>query len=162
MTAEPYSTRRSIYGFIDRNRMANLYLAFDFANPEITMGKRYETIVPQQSLFLMNSPLVIEQARNLVERADFKSLTNDEAKVGLLYELVYQREPTPVEVQLGLSFIANSKRRDLCAFAGSCDPRRDQLAIAAQGLQRITPRLVREQIMRGQEVPPGLSTDQSR
>jgi hypothetical protein len=28
--------------------------------------------------------------------------------VTLLYELVYQREPTPVEIKLGLNFIANS------------------------------------------------------
>ena len=74
----PYSTRRTIYGYIDRLNIPEVYNQFDFANPENTMGKRYETIVPQQSLFLMNSPLVIEQARNLVDRPDFQSLTNDE------------------------------------------------------------------------------------
>ena len=56
----------------------------------------------------MNSPLVVEQARNLVDRPDFKSLTNDEARVTLLYELAYQREPKPVEINLGLNFVANS------------------------------------------------------
>ncbi len=104
----PYSTRRTIYGYIDRLNMPEVYNQFDFANPEITTGKRYETIVPQQSLFLMNSPLVIEQARNLVDRPDFKSLTNDEDRVTLLYELAYQREPTPVEIKLGLNFVTNS------------------------------------------------------
>jgi mono/diheme cytochrome c family protein len=104
----PYSTRRTIYGYIDRLNTPEVYNQFDFANPEITMGKRYETIVPQQSLFLMNSPLVIEQARNLIDRIDFNSFTNDDARVTLLYELVYQREPTPVEIKLGLSFVANS------------------------------------------------------
>jgi hypothetical protein len=104
----PYSTRRTIYGYIDRINMPEVYNQFDFANPEITMGRRYETIVPQQSLFLMNSPLVVEQARNLVDRPDFKALTNDEARVTLLYELAYQREPTPVEIKLGLNFVVNS------------------------------------------------------
>jgi hypothetical protein len=104
----PYSTRRTIYGYIDRLNVPEVYNQFDFANPEITMGNRYETIVPQQSLFLMNSPLVVEQARNLVERPDFKSLTNDEDRVTLLYELVYQREPKPVEINLGLNFVVNS------------------------------------------------------
>lgn len=104
----PYSTRRTIYGYIDRNNMPEVYNQFDFANPEMTMGKRYETIVPQQSLFLMNSPLVVEQARNLVDRPDFKSLTNEADRVTLLYELVYQREPTPVEIKLGLNFVVNS------------------------------------------------------
>ena len=104
----PYSTRRTIYGFIDRNNVPEVYNQFDFANPEMTTGKRYETIVPQQSLFLMNSPLVVEQARNLVDRTDFKSLTNEADRVTLLYELVYQREPTPVEIKLGLNFVVHS------------------------------------------------------
>jgi hypothetical protein len=104
----PYSTRRTIYGYIDRLNMPEVYNQFDFANPEITMGKRYETIVPQQSLFLMNSPLVIEQARNMVARPDFQSLTNDDDRVTLLYELAYQRDPTPVEIKLGLNFVVNS------------------------------------------------------
>ena len=106
--AYPYSTRRTIYGYIDRRNLPELYNQFDFANPDITTGKRFETIVPQQSLFLMNSPLVIEQARNLVAREDFTSLTNDEDRVKLLYELVYQREPEPVEVELGLDFVSKS------------------------------------------------------
>jgi hypothetical protein len=104
----PYSTRRTIYGFIDRGNLPEVYNQFDFANPDATMGKRYETIVPQQSLFLMNSPLVIEQARNLVDRPDFKSLTNEVDQVHLLYELVFQREPRPVEIQLGLDFVHDS------------------------------------------------------
>jgi hypothetical protein len=104
----PYSTRRTIYGFIDRRNLPELYNQFDFANPDIETGKRYETIVPQQSLFLMNSPLVIEQAKSLVNRPDFKSLITDEERVKLLYELVYQRDPKPVEVQLGKTFIAES------------------------------------------------------
>jgi len=108
----PYSTRRTIYGYIDRLNVPEVYNQFDFANPEITMGKRYETIVPQQCLFLMNSPLVVEQARNLVERQDFQSLTNDESRVNLLYELVYQREATPVEIQLGLDFVAHSPENE--------------------------------------------------
>jgi mono/diheme cytochrome c family protein len=110
--AYPYSTRRTIYGFIDRRNLPELYNQFDFANPDITTGKRYETIVPQQSLFLMNSPLVIEQARNLVARPDFTTLTNDEDRVKLLYELCYQREPNPVEIQLGVDFVLNSPENE--------------------------------------------------
>jgi hypothetical protein len=104
----PYSTRRTIYGFIDRRNLPELYNQFDFANPDVEMGKRYETIVPQQSLFLMNSPLVIEQAKNLVARPDFQALTTDQDRVKLLYELVYQRDPKPVEVELGVNFVAQS------------------------------------------------------
>jgi len=55
----------------------------------------------------MNSPLVVEQARNLVDQPGFKSLANDEERVTLLYELVFQREAKPVEIKLGLNFVVN-------------------------------------------------------
>jgi hypothetical protein len=106
--AYPYSTRRTIYGFIDRRNLPEVYNQFDFANPDITTGRRHETIVPQQSLFLMNSPLVIEQAISLIRRSDFQALEADESRVKLLYELVYQREPSSVETKLGLDFVHNS------------------------------------------------------
>ncbi len=106
--ATPYSTRRTLYGFVDRRNLPEVYNQFDFANPDITTGKRYETIVPQQALFMMNSPLVVEQARNLVNRPDFRDAKGPEQRVKLLYDLIYQREPTPVEMQLGLSFLNES------------------------------------------------------
>ena len=123
----PYSTRRTIYGFIDRHNLPELYNQFDFANPDIETGRRYETIVPQQSLFLMNSPLVIEQAKSLVARSDFKELATDQERVKLLYELVYQRDPKPVEVQLGVTFVAQSPEFEtvpLMASAKRMNPNR--------------------------------------
>jgi hypothetical protein len=78
---------------------------FDFANPDMTTGKRYETTVPQQALFLMNSPLVVEQAKSLVSRPDFRALSDGDARVQLLYELIYQRPPRPEEIKLGLEFM---------------------------------------------------------
>ena len=106
--AAPYSTRRTIYGIVDRRNLPEVFNQFDFANPDITTGKRYETIVPQQALFMMNSPLVVEQARNLVNRSDFKNTTGPRERIKLLYDIIYQREPTSTEVQLGLSFLQES------------------------------------------------------
>ncbi len=106
--AAPYSTRRTIYGFVDRRNLPEVFNQFDFANPDIETGKRYETIVPQQALFMMNSPLVVEQARNLVNRSDFRQAAGAEERIKLLYDLIYQREPTPVEVDLGLNFLRES------------------------------------------------------
>lgn len=60
----------------------------------------------------MNSPLVIEQARTLIARPDFKALTTDQDRIKLLYELVYQRDPNPAEVELGVNFIAQSPEND--------------------------------------------------
>jgi len=106
--ATPYSTRRTIYGTVDRRNLPEVYNQFDFANPDITTGKRYETLVPQQALFMMNSTLVVEQARNLVNRPDFKETVGPVPRVRLLYDIIFQREPTQLELTLSTAFIRNS------------------------------------------------------
>lgn len=104
----PYSPRRTIYGYVDRRNLPEIYTQFDFANPDIETGKRFQTIVPQQALFMMNSPLVVELARNLVERSEFQDLSDDPSRVKMLYKVLYQREPTATEIRLGLQFIEAS------------------------------------------------------
>jgi mono/diheme cytochrome c family protein len=106
--AAPYSTRRTIYGYVDRRNLPEVYNQFDFANPDIETGRRYETIVPQQALFMMNSPLVVEQARNLVNRRDFQETQGPRERIKLLYDIIYQREPTDMEVELGLNYLVES------------------------------------------------------
>jgi hypothetical protein len=53
----------------------------------------------------MNSPLVVEQARNVVRRADFKTQAGAAAHVDMLYKLIYQRTPTEVEMKLALDYL---------------------------------------------------------
>jgi cytochrome c553 len=103
-----YSHRRTIYGFVDRRNLPELYSQFDFANPDMTTGKRYETTVPQQALFMMNSPLVVELARKLVSGQSFQDLNTEEDKIKFLYERIFQREPSDVEIKLGLDFVNDS------------------------------------------------------
>ena len=117
LTKEPYSTRRTIYGFIDRQDVADVLVNFDFANPDLPTGRRHETTVPQQALFLMNSPLVVEQAKKLVTLADFNKCQDDESKIAFLYERVYQRTPQPEEVKLGLDFLSEKPEPEKVASA---------------------------------------------
>jgi len=105
---EPYSTRRTIYGLVDRADVADVLINFDFANPDLPTGRRHETTVPQQALFLMNSPLVIEQAKKLVALSEFVSCSDDEAKINFLYNRIYQRPPRPEEAKLGVEFVAEA------------------------------------------------------
>jgi cytochrome c553 len=105
ITTEPYSNRRSVYGYIDRNNVPEVMTHFDFATPDMPTGKRYDTIVPQQALFLMNSPQVIEVTRNLMARKEITAARTPEAKVEALYQVIYQRKPRPEELKLGLEFI---------------------------------------------------------
>ncbi len=103
----PFSTRRSVYGLIDRRNVPDMLKAFDFPDPDATSGQRDFTIVPQQALFMMNSPLVINQAINTVQRGDLKALPTDGERVNMLYRLIYSRPPNEVEMRLALLYLAS-------------------------------------------------------
>jgi mono/diheme cytochrome c family protein len=134
LNTEPYSTRRTIYGFIDRQSPADVLVNFDFANPDMTNGKRHQTTVPQQALFFMNSPLVVESAKKLVSRSDFSALSSDEERIRFLYLSLYQRLPSSEEIHLGLDFISQQPSQERvvsAAPAAFANPRRPNAAMAA-------------------------------
>ena len=76
----PGSTRRSVYGYIDRQNLPDLFRAFDFASPDTTSARRFYTTVPQQALFLMNSPFVIEQAKKSGQPPGFSRPRNTDER----------------------------------------------------------------------------------
>jgi Protein of unknown function (DUF1549)/Protein of unknown function (DUF1553)/Planctomycete cytochrome C len=106
------SNRRTIYNFVDRANIPDTLINFDFATPDMVTGVRHTTTVPQQALFLMNSPIVIDLARRLVALPDFVALDDDTARLQFLYERIYQRQPEPEEVQIGLEFVNQTPLRD--------------------------------------------------
>jgi len=100
-----FATRRALYTYIDRRNPPELFTQFDFPSPSVPTGRRFVTAVPQQSLFLMNSALVIETARKLTHRPEFTDLSSDEERVASLFEAVYQRLPNPEETKLCLRYV---------------------------------------------------------
>jgi len=117
------SRRRTIYAKIDRGNLSVVLNDFDFADPDMTSGRRYDTTIPQQALFMMNSPLVVELANNLTSRPDFKALANQEDKIRFLYKLIYQRPPDEQDMALGGLFIDAAKKFDVRAGAGAGEKR---------------------------------------
>jgi hypothetical protein len=111
ITTEPFATRRTVYGFVERQNLPGLFRTFDFASPDTTSPQRFSTTVPQQALFLMNSPFVIRQARHFVERPEFKSTARPEDRIRLLYQTAYQRAPDPDELKLALRFVETQSRK---------------------------------------------------
>ena len=103
--SDSFGTRRSLYTYVDRRNPPELLTQFDFPNPDTSTGKRYQTTVPQQALFLMNSPLVVETARKLTHRPEFADLASDAERVTSLYLAIFQRPPTEPEVALGVRYI---------------------------------------------------------
>ena len=105
ITTEPFTTKRTVYGFVERQNLPGLFRTFDFASPDTSSSQRFSTTVPQQALFLMNSPFVVDKARGVVEREDFKKQSSEEAQIRYLYGLLYQRSPEPDEVRWGKEFL---------------------------------------------------------
>src|SRR6478736_6488861 len=100
-----FGTRRAMYFLIDRRNPPELLTQFDFPNPDTPSGRRQTTTVPQQALFLMNSPLVVETARKLTHRPEFARFDRDEDRVTSLYLAIFQRPPTDEEIALGLAYV---------------------------------------------------------
>jgi hypothetical protein len=92
---EPYMQRRTMYGKVDRQFLPSTLRTFDFANPDLHIAQRSETTVPQQALFLMNHPLVLQRAKQLAAATQGK--TPDET-VRALFQRTLQRDPTDAEL----------------------------------------------------------------
>lgn len=99
------ATRRTVYGFIDRQNLPGMFRTFDFASPDATVGQRFNTSVPQQALFMMNSPFVLRQAKQIVKRPEVAEAPAAQ-RVELLYKTVLGRSPAPEEAELALKFVA--------------------------------------------------------
>ncbi len=105
ISTDGFAKRRAVYTMIDRTNPPELLTQFDFPSPDVPTGHRYETTVPQQALFLMNSPMVVETARKLVDRPVFAELKSDELRVTSLYLAIFQRWPSKEEIALGLKYV---------------------------------------------------------
>jgi hypothetical protein len=117
LTDEPYSNRRSVYGYIDRGSLPELMSQFDFADPDMTNSQRTSTIVPQQALFFMNSPMAVDAARKVASRPEFTNAKDDIGRVVALYEVLYQRRPKPDEVFAARDFLRAIKANAQTAAA---------------------------------------------
>lgn len=111
ITEEPYSLRRSVYGYIDRGNLPELMSHFDFSNPDMPNSKRTTTVVPQQALFLMNSSMSVDVARRIVARPEFARADNNLRRIFALYRIIYQRQPKPAEIQTALAFLESEGRK---------------------------------------------------
>ena len=103
----PFSKRRSVYGQIERQNLPAFFRTFDFATPDSHSPQRFTTTVPQQALFLMNSPFVIELAGALVKRPEIESAVEPAERIQRMYALLFGRAPTNEEAALGEQFVAS-------------------------------------------------------
>jgi len=142
ITTEPPTTRRTVYAFIERQNLPSLFHTFDFAIPDTHSPRRFRTTVPQQALYMMNSPFIAAQARALAAQikqdaeAASPQLSGEALKkqrVKDLYQRLFQRAPDAGELALALDYLAHPVRNDAAAPVweygyGALDPGTEEVA----------------------------------
>ena len=106
--ASPFSSRRSVYGFIDRQSLPSPLRTFDFAPPDASSPQRHQTTVPQQALFLMNSPFLREQVRQLGAKPDVARSASAAEKINAAHRLLFGRSATADEMALGEKYLSSA------------------------------------------------------
>jgi len=97
------NTRRTLYALVDREKLPAVMTTFDFANPDLSIPQRTETTVPQQALFGLNHPFIVQQAKALVKNT--ASIKTVKDKMGFIYAKLFQRSATPTELEFALQFV---------------------------------------------------------
>jgi len=100
------TVRRSVYVPSFRNALMEIFEAFDFANPNVVTGRRNETTLPTQALYLLNSPFVNSEA-NLAGKRIKRMAETDIERIRFAYLLALGREPSISEFEVALKFVLN-------------------------------------------------------
>ncbi len=108
---EDYTRRRSIYGYVDRLNLDPTLRNFDFPSPMQSQGDRTENIVPPQALFLMNSPIMIEQTHAMVEDLAFDAPMTRDERIQALFARALQRPASQGEIDRISRFADIEKNR---------------------------------------------------
>jgi PAS domain-containing protein len=110
LESEPIVPRRTVYGFVNRDIISSLASTFDRADPSSCTVRRSETIVPQQTLFALNSTFIQDRAAEFAKLSDKLAYDEDsrmEERVRFMYRRAYAREPDSIELHTAITFIDN-------------------------------------------------------
>jgi hypothetical protein len=101
--------RRTLYLPVIRSGLHEYLTAFDFPDPSMPVGKRNETTVAPQALYMMNSEFVEQAAQRLANRLIAEHPT-ESARIEATYLRVLGREPAPKERVYWSVFLQNERR----------------------------------------------------
>ena len=119
--------RRSIYVPRFRGVMLDLFEEFDAANPNLVTGRRNQTTRPTQSLYLMNSPFVMDRATNAARRLLATEGQDDQQRLAAAFRLALGRRPTLAEEEVASHYLADAQQFNSTTTTGG-DKNRDLVA----------------------------------
>ena len=102
---EADQNRRSVYIHVKRSLLTPLLTAFDFPDPDLTCEDRFITLQPAQSLALLNSEFVHQQAARLAKSIEPQAI-GDEEVVRKAILAVLSRKASEEEIENGTALIA--------------------------------------------------------
>lgn len=102
ITTTPTPRRRSVYGFIDRQNLPAFFRTFDFAVPDTHSPGRFRTSVPQQTLYLRNSPYLVNESRRIAAALPEETVSS---KIRSLFRRVLSRDPADDEMAMATRFV---------------------------------------------------------
>jgi hypothetical protein len=115
------SSRRMLYVKISRTTRTGLGPLFDAADPAMHVERRTVSTVAPQALFLMNDPGIGDAAGRITKRLEIVAETDPRRRILALYKLLFSRGPTPVEIDLGLSFLQRAEAEPMEPIPGMPD-----------------------------------------
>jgi hypothetical protein len=116
--------RRSVYVQMRRSRPLALLHAFDAPVMEVNCERRQPSTVATQSLMLMNSQFLLDQAARFAARLETDAGPDRTAQVRRAWQLAFQRPPTAAEQTEALAFV----ERQLAYLASLPPPPADDKA----------------------------------
>ena len=100
--------RRTLYGTIHRREMSTMLLTHDFPDPTAHSPRRQSTTTALQGLYALNGPLFLNRSESLAKRLAADVAGDDAERIQLAYRLLYAREPTSRETEIGLAYLGDS------------------------------------------------------
>lgn len=97
------SPRRALYLPIIRNHLYDILEQFDYPDPTMPTGSRNTTTVAPQALILLNAPVVMQSAGSFAKT--LANMLGNDHRITRMYERLYHRSPTAVEVERALAFV---------------------------------------------------------
>ena len=99
------NVRRTVYGRISRGRLSPVLKNYDFPDPMQSAGGRDLTTTSLQQLFVLNSTFFFDSAAAISKVVG--NLPTEATRMRELYRRLLSRDPSPQELDLALTFLAN-------------------------------------------------------
>ncbi len=103
------SKHRSVYLPLVRGIVPGALEVFDFAEQGMVTGKRTNTTVAPQALFMLNDAFVRAYALELAQKLSAESSLTSGGRIAKAYRLILNRQPIVQETEQALAFLSDYK-----------------------------------------------------